>query len=87
MKFEWIENEPWTQELLESWSLWLMDKARPVKMMGILYQLPTGYVIREPISRTYRTAEEQAVYRLDADLSLEEAQRAAKLFLCVGVAA
>lgn len=87
MKFEWIENEPWTQELMESWSLWLMEKERPIKMMGILYQLPTAYIIREAVSRTYGTTKDQAVYRLDADLSLEEAQRAAKLFLCVGAAA
>ena len=82
MKFQWIENEPFTQELLESWTLWLCDKGgRPGGRMGTLYQLEDkSYILLE-------RKHEATPYFLDADLSLEEAQRAAKLFLCVGVAA
>lgn len=81
MKFEWIENEPWTQVLMESWSLWLMERERPIRLMGTLYRLEDkSYVLLERKG-------DATPYFLDADLSLEEAQRAAKLFLCVGVAA
>ncbi len=81
MKFQWTKNEPWTQVLMESWSLWLMEKERPIRLMGTLYRLEDkSYVLLE------RKGDAKP-YLLDADLSLEEAQRAAKLFLCVGAAA
>jgi hypothetical protein len=82
MKFQWMKNEPFTQELLESWTLWLADKGgAPLRRMGTLYQLEDkSYVLLE-------RKHEATPYFLDADLSLEEALRAAKLFLCVGVAA
>lgn len=79
MKFQWIKNEPFTQELLESWTLWLCDVGgRPGGRMGTLYQLEDkSYVLLE------RNRESKPL-ALDDDLSLDEAQRAAKLFLCVG---
>ncbi len=89
MKFQWVKNEPFTQELLESWTLWLVEQikirdqqtSRPLRRMGTLYQLEDkSYVLLE-------RRNEATPYFLDADLSLEEAQRAAKLFLCVGAAA
>lgn len=89
MKFQWMKNEPFTQELLESWTLWLVEQikirdqqtSRPRRRMGTLYQITDGsYVLLE------RNNEAKPLF-LDADLTLDEAQRAAKLFLCVGVAA
>lgn len=89
MKFQWIKNEPFTQELLESWTLWLVEQikirdqqtSRPLRRMGTLYRLEDkSYVLLERKGNA-------TPYLLDANLSLEEAQRAAKLFLCVGAAA
>lgn len=81
MKFMWSKNDPFTQELIESWTLWLCDKAsQPRRRFGTLYKTETHYVILE------RGKEEMPLV-LDGHLTLDEAQRAAKLFLCVGEAA
>lgn len=84
MKFQWYENEPFTQDLIESWSLWLADKSdRPLRIMGTMYKLEDGsYVIMERASKN--ASKDTPPLLLDADLTLDEAQRAAKLFLAVG---
>jgi hypothetical protein len=78
-KFTWTKNEPWTQEMLDSWNLWLADKAgTPRRCMGTMYQLhDNSYVILE-------RGKEKRPMVLDAGLSVDEAKRAAKLFICVG---
>lgn len=85
MKLEWVKNKPWTQELIDSWNLCVVKEirirdvdARKIQAnLGTLYQTETGYIILE-------RGNEQNPYILDGDLTLDEAQRAAKLFLCVG---
>ncbi len=80
MKFEWIEHEGWDDK--PAYTLYLMDGTRPIRTMGTLVELNRAWRIRE-----HRTND---LYWLDKNLSLapsesvEEAQRAAKLFLCVG---
>lgn len=80
-KFKWFKNESWTQEMIESWGLWLTDKREnPYLPLGTLYQLEDkSYVILE-------RGKEKRPMVLDAGLSLDEAKRAAKLFMCVGEA-
>jgi hypothetical protein len=82
MRFKWEETPVWGDAHRPAWTLYLMDKNRRVGVMGSLLELPRAFRIRE-----HRTGD---MYWLDKDLSLapsqrvEEAQRAAKLFLCVG---
>lgn len=81
MRFEWIETEKWSDRYVV-YSLYLVKDERPVRLMGTLIELPRAWRIREHGTND--------MYWLDKDLSLapsqrvEEAQRAAKLFLCVG---
>ena len=80
MKFEWRTHEGWSDR--PAYTLYLMNKGRPFREMGTLIELNRAWRIRE-----YGTND---LYWIDKDLSLapsqrvEEAQRAAKLFLCVG---
>ena len=73
MKLEWHEHTT------VMWSLYLMENSRRVKLLGTMARLPRAWKIIERTSK--RTPD---AYWLDGDLTLEEAQRAAKLFLMVG---
>lgn len=80
MKFQWFKNEAFTQELIESWTLWLCDKAgAPRRRFGTLYKTETHYVIME-------RGNEETPMVLDKHLTLDEAKRAAKLLLVCGQA-
>ncbi len=80
-KLKWFKNEDFAQELIQSWGLWVTDKFNaPYLPLGTLYQLEDkSYVILE-------RGKEKRPMVLDAGLSLDEAKRAAKLFMCVGEA-
>lgn len=73
MKLEWKQ----TARDPDVWVLYLVDKTtKPIKRMGWLVVGEQKYLVRETNS--------DHSYHLDRDLSLDEALRAAKLFLCVG---
>lgn len=79
MKFEWLEVEQWQAEVAaprQVWGLYLVDAGTYRRLFGTLTKLNRAWRIYDP-----GTADK---YWLDNDLSLDEAQRAAKLFLCVG---
>lgn len=79
MKFEWEEVERWDiseARTVPTWALYLTKDGDYRRMFGTLTKLPRAWVIHNP--------SDADKYWLDNDLSLEEAQRAAKLFLCVG---
>lgn len=79
MKFEWTES---AYTMVKTWDLHLCSKdGVGRRRMGSLYRIEDGrYVV---VERNY--ASDPIV--LDADLSLEDAQRAAKLLICTGGAA
>ena len=73
MKLEWKQtaNDP------DVWALYLMDsQVKPIKRLGWMVVGEKRYFVQE--------ARANHNYHLDRDLSLEEALRAAKLFICVG---
>jgi hypothetical protein len=76
MRFEWIRRDGHPQDI---WALYLIKDGRFVKDMGTLTRLPRAWRVLE-----HRVISTPDKYWLDGDLSLEDAQRAAKLFLCVG---
>ena len=76
MRFEWFKDDSHPQHV---WALYLIKNGRFVKDMGTLTRLPRAWRI---VENTIHTTPDK--YWLDGDLSLEDAQRAAKLFLCVG---
>lgn len=80
MKFEWAVNN---DSPLASWNLYLTGNDSGVKVkvrrMGTMYRIEDGtYVVLE-------RGHESKPLMMDASLSLEDAQRAAKLLLCAGV--
>lgn len=77
MKFEWYQAP--TVNNTTTYTLWLMYGDRPMRAMGSMLKLPRAWKIME-----VNVGGKPDFYWLDGDLSLEEAQRAAKLFLCVG---
>lgn len=84
MKFEWYEVESIWSGDKPLWQLHLTSTdAHGIKhtkaIIGTMTKLRMAWRImeRKPDSKP-------DFYWLDGDLSLEEAQRAAKLFLCVG---
>jgi hypothetical protein len=76
MRFEWFR---WDFHPHDVWTLYLVKNGRFVKDMGTLTKLRGAWRVAE---NTIHTTPDK--YWLDGDLSLEDAQRAAKLFLCVG---
>jgi hypothetical protein len=76
MRFEWFKRDFHPQHV---WALYLIKNGRFVTDMGTLTRLPRAWRI---VENTRHTTPDK--YWLDGDLSLEDAQRAAKLFLCVG---
>lgn len=91
MKFEWKEAQSWDDSGNQAgvWNLYLMSnkhfnkhgEALASKRMGTLFKLRRAWKIK---SSQWSLGDKPDEYWLDADLTLEEAQRAAKLFLCVG---
>lgn len=84
MKFEWYEVDSGVADGRPMWNLCLVWNGA---YSGQQYSRPIGTMTK--LSRAWRVMEirpgnKPAMYHLDGDLSLDEAQRAAKLFLCVG---
>ena len=76
MKFEWAVNNG--SSPMAAWDLYLTGNDRPVRRMGTMYRIEDGtYVVLE-------RGWESKPLMMDASLSLEDAQRAAKLLLCAG---
>ena len=77
MKFEWQPISRWTMPPDHpAWGLYLVQAGSFKRFIGSLTQLPRAWAIH--------SNDDKDKYWLDSSLSLEEAQRAAKLFLCVG---
>lgn len=76
MKFEWEEYAA-DGHLL--WNLYIKWGDRSQRVIGTMTKLRTAWRIME-----HRPNNKPDFYWLDGGLSLDEAQRAAKLFLCVG---
>jgi len=82
MKFQWVNAWGWETDIAKPqdvWTLFLMGNHLPVKRMGTLTKVRGAWRVLE-----HRVSATPDKYWLDGDLSLEDAQRAAKLFLCVG---
>jgi len=79
MRFEWFRYDFHPQDV---WTLFLMGNHLPVKRMGTLTKVRGAWRVVENTRHTRHTTPDK--YWLEGDLSLEDAQRAAKLFLCVG---
>jgi hypothetical protein len=76
MKFTWVVHDG---SPMASWNLYLMQGTTAMKRMGTMYRIEDGtYVVLE-------RGWEAKPLLMDASLSLEDAQRAAKLLLCAGV--
>lgn len=83
MKFQWYEANAWGSSA-PMWQLHMVKSdahgcEQTVSILGTLTKLNRAWRIME--RKTYVKPD---MYWLDGDLSLEDAQRAAKLFLCVG---
>ena len=76
MRFEWLKYDFHPQDI---WTLFLIKDGRFVKDMGTLTKVRGAWRV---VESTIHTTPDK--YWLDGDLTLEDAQRAAKLFLCVG---
>lgn len=76
MRFEWFKRDFHPQHV---WALYLVNRHLRVTEIGTLTKLRGAWRI---VENTIHTTPDK--YWLDGDLSLEDAQRAAKLFLCVG---
>jgi hypothetical protein len=76
----------WEQQILKSgdypvWVLWRRDGLRYVERLGSMGRGPDGYVAysSDHLRQQYQTR----VFRLPADLTLDEAKSAAKLILAM----
>lgn len=78
MKFEWQDITKYVDNIQgqQTYGLYLVHAGHFKRLMGSLTKLSRAW-------RIYSLADKD-MYWLDDDLSLDEAQRAAKLFLCVG---
>ena len=73
-------NIAWSEELNDSWDLMLADKAGVFRRrLGTLYRIDDGGYAVVP-----RDATVADTLFLDSHLSVDDAQRAAKLLICVG---
>ena len=79
MKFEWSQLDSSIVDYRPVWGLYLVHAGNFKKVVGTMTKLSRAWRIME-----INTGGKPDFYWLDSDLSLEEAQRAAKLFLCVG---
>ena len=79
MKFEWHELDASFNDGRPVWGLYLVQAGQFKKLMGTMTKLSRAWRIIER-----RPDTKPDFYWLDGDLTLEDAQRAAKLFLCVG---
>lgn len=83
MKFEWFELGPVWGGDHPMWQLHMVSTDGGIThtkaILGTMTKLRNAWRIMER-----RPGSKPDFYWLDGDLSLEEAQRAAKLFLCVG---
>ncbi len=84
MKFEWYELDASVGDGRPMWQLHLTSTDRhgvthTKAIIGTMTKLRMAWRIMER-----KPGSKPDFYWLDGDLSLEEAQRAAKLFLCVG---
>ena len=79
MKFEWRELDASFNDGRPLWGLYLVRAGQFKKLMGTMTKLSRAWRIME-----HRPNSKPDFYWLGNDLTLEDAQRAAKLFLCVG---
>ena len=79
MKFEWKETDGSIADGRPMWSLYLVWNDRSKRIIGTMTKLSRAWRVME-----INVGGKPDFYWLDNDLTLEEAQRAAKLFLCVG---
>lgn len=82
-KFEWYEVETYGSDR-KSWQLHLVKP----DAHGVMYSVAVIGTL-DKLNRAWRVSERKIYvkpdqYWLDKHLTLDEAQRAAKLFLCVG---
>lgn len=77
MTFKWEPVQQWEQtEPRKVWGLYLVQVGTFKRLYGTLTELNRAWRIYNPGTHDK--------YWLDKHLTLDEAQRAAKLFLCVG---
>ena len=79
MKFEWRQLDTSIHDDRPIWGLYLVGDATYARLFGTMTKLSRAWRIMER-----KPGSKPDFYWLDSGLSLEEAQRAAKLFLCVG---
>lgn len=79
MKFEWSETDSSIADGRPVWNLYAKWNDRSKRIIGTMTKLNRAWRVMD-----INPGRKPDFYWLDGDLSLEEAQRAAKLFLCVG---
>lgn len=79
MKFEWHEIHDRLGDGRPAWGLYMVHKDRYQRVIGTITKLSRAWRVMD-----INPGKQPDFYWLDGDLTLEDAQRAAKLFLCVG---